>query len=79
MIGRTTITIAHRLAMIQKLTGFWCLKADRLSKAREHMKDCWKIPDSVYRRLYDIQALDLRPGYSWAGVTQRKKKTDGER
>ncbi|MCB1551230.1 MAG: ABC transporter ATP-binding protein [Alphaproteobacteria bacterium] len=63
MIGRTTITIAHRLATIQKADRILVFESGQIVEQGTH-EGLLKNPDSVYRRLYDIQALDLRPGYS---------------
>ncbi len=58
MIGRTTITIAHRLATIQKADRILVFDRGAIVEQGTHT-ELLANPDSLYRRLYDIQALDL--------------------
>jgi ATP-binding cassette subfamily B protein len=58
MQGRTTITIAHRLATIQKADRILVFDHGRIIEQGTH-HDLLKNSDSAYRRLYDMQALDL--------------------
>jgi ATP-binding cassette subfamily B protein len=58
MEGRTTITIAHRLATIQKADRILVFADGRIIEQGTH-KDLLQNPSSTYRRLYEMQALDL--------------------
>ncbi len=58
MEGRTTITIAHRLATIQKADRILVFDRGAIVEQGTHT-ELLANPDSLYRRLYDIQALDL--------------------
>lgn len=58
MEGRTTITIAHRLATIQKADRILVFADGRIIEQGTH-SDLLQNPTSTYRRLYEMQALDL--------------------
>lgn len=58
MEGRTTITIAHRLATIQKADRILVFADGRIIEQGTH-SNLLHNPDSTYRRLYEMQALDL--------------------
>jgi len=58
MVGRTTITIAHRLATIQKADRILVFDKGRIIEQGTH-SILLQNPQSVYRRLYEMQALDL--------------------
>jgi ATP-binding cassette subfamily B protein len=58
MEGRTTITIAHRLATIQKADRILVFADGRIIEQGTHTT-LLQNPDSTYRRLYEMQALDL--------------------
>lgn len=58
MEGRTTITIAHRLATIQKADRILVFADGRIIEQGTH-KTLLQTPDSTYRHLYEMQALDL--------------------
>lgn len=58
MEGRTTITIAHRLATIQKADRILVFDRGQIVEQGTHA-GLLEHPDSIYRRLYEIQALDL--------------------
>lgn len=58
MEGRTTITIAHRLATIQKADRILVFADGRIIEQGSHTT-LLQNPDSTYRRLYEMQALDL--------------------
>lgn len=58
MIGRTTITIAHRLATIQKADRILVFADGQIIEQGTHIS-LLQNPDSTYRRLYEMQALDL--------------------
>lgn len=58
MEGRTTITIAHRLATIQKADRILVFENGMIIEQGTHA-GLLQNPDSTYRRLYEMQALDL--------------------
>lgn len=58
MEGRTTITIAHRLATIQNADRILVFDKGKIVEQGSH-KTLLGTANSVYRRLYDMQALDL--------------------
>lgn len=58
MEGRTTITIAHRLATIQKADRILVFDNGRIIEQGTHTT-LLQNPTSTYRRLYEMQALDL--------------------
>lgn len=58
MEGRTTITIAHRLATIQKADRILVFDRGRIAEEGGHA-ELLARPDSIYKKLYDIQALGL--------------------
>lgn len=58
MEGRTTITIAHRLATIQKADRILVFADGRIVEQGTHTA-LLQDPSSTYRRLYDMQALNL--------------------
>lgn len=58
MEGRTTITIAHRLATIQKADRILVFDNGQIIEQGTH-SDLLQNPTSTYRRLYEMQALDL--------------------
>lgn len=58
MEGRTTITIAHRLATIQKADRILVFADGRIIEQGTHTA-LLQTPNSTYRRLYEMQALDL--------------------
>ena len=58
MQGRTTITIAHRLATIQKADRILVFADGKIVEQGSHTQ-LLQNPESTYRRLYEMQALDL--------------------
>lgn len=58
MQGRTTITIAHRLATIQKADRILVFADGKIVEQGTHAV-LLQNPTSTYRRLYEMQALDL--------------------
>jgi ATP-binding cassette subfamily B protein len=61
MEGRTTITIAHRLATIRQVDRILVFDAGRIVEQGTHA-ELIANPHSHYRRLYEIQALGLTEG-----------------
>lgn len=58
MEGRTTITIAHRLATIQKVDRILVFRDGKIIEQGTHAT-LLQNPSSTYRNLYEMQALDL--------------------
>ena len=58
MQGRTTITIAHRLATIKSVDRILVFHNGKIIEQGQH-DELVARPDSGYRRLYQMQALDL--------------------
>lgn len=58
MDGRTTITIAHRLATIKSVDRILVFHKGKIVETGRH-SDLIRTPDSYYKRLYEMQALDL--------------------
>ena len=58
MEGRTTITIAHRLATIQKVDRILVFDKGRIIEEGTHA-ELLSRENSSYKRLYQMQALDL--------------------
>jgi ATP-binding cassette subfamily B protein len=58
MEGRTTITIAHRLATIKAADRILVFENGRIIEEGRH-SDLIHRPDSYYKRLYEMQALGL--------------------
>lgn len=58
MKGRTTITIAHRLATIKAVDRILVFESGEIIEQGRH-SDLIRRPDSYYKRLYDMQALGL--------------------
>ncbi len=58
MEGRTTITIAHRLATIKAVDRILVFDNGKIVEQGRH-SDLIHRPDSYYKRLYEMQALDL--------------------
>lgn len=58
MEGRTTITIAHRLSTIQKADRILVFDNGRIIEQGNHA-DLMANPQSRYRQLYEMQALEL--------------------
>lgn len=58
MEGRTTITIAHRLATIKAADRILVFESGQIIEEGHH-SDLIHRPDSYYKRLYEMQALGL--------------------
>lgn len=58
MEGRTTITIAHRLSTIQRADRILVFDQGKIIEQGTHAQ-LMANPDSRYRQLYEMQALDL--------------------
>ncbi len=67
MEGRTTITIAHRLATIRSADRILVFSGGRIVEQGRH-DDLVVRDGSLYRRLYEMQALDL------IGETENERK-----
>lgn len=61
MKGRTTITIAHRLSTIQKADRILVFDKGEIIEQGDHAS-LMARPNSRYKALYDMQALELIPG-----------------
>lgn len=58
MDGRTTITIAHRLATIQNADRILVFDRGQIVEQGKHA-ELLENPESIYRKLYEIQALGI--------------------
>jgi ATP-binding cassette subfamily B protein len=58
MKGRTTITVAHRLSTIQNADRILVFQKGKIVEQGRHA-DLISRPQSVYKELYEMQALDL--------------------
>ncbi len=54
MTGRTTFIIAHRLSTVRKANNILVLKDGEIQETGRH-DELVKIPDGIYRRLYEYQ------------------------
>lgn len=71
--GRTTITIAHRLSTIQKADRILVFDKGEIIEQGDHAH-LMARPNSRYKALYDMQALDLVPEYTEEGSSDAPKK-----
>lgn len=60
MQGKTTIVIAHRLSTIQKMDRIIVVDKGRITEEGSHA-DLLKVPDSLYRKLWTLQAGGFLP------------------
>lgn len=58
MQGRTTITVAHRLSTIQNADRILVFDKGKIVEQGRH-EELIKNPNSSYKELYDMQAMDL--------------------
>jgi ATP-binding cassette subfamily B protein len=61
MHGRTTVTIAHRLSTVQKADRILVFDGGRIVEQGSHAA-LMNMPQSQYRRLYEMQALGFIAG-----------------
>jgi len=61
MVGRTTIVIAHRLSTVRALDRLLVFDAGKVVEEGTH-EQLVKLPDGIYRRLFERQALELIKG-----------------
>jgi ATP-binding cassette subfamily B protein len=61
MVGRTTLIIAHRLSTVKALDRLLVFDAGRIVEEGRH-ETLVRLPDGIYRRLFERQALDLVSG-----------------
>jgi ATP-binding cassette subfamily B protein len=61
MVGRTTLVIAHRLSTVRALDRLLVFDRGRIAEQGTH-ETLVRMPDGLYRRLFERQALDLARG-----------------
>ncbi|WP_202305070.1 ABC transporter ATP-binding protein [Mesorhizobium sp. L-8-10] len=61
MVGRTTLVIAHRLSTVRALDRLLVFDRGRIAEEGDHQA-LIRIPDGIYRRLFERQALELTKG-----------------
>ncbi|BCH24665.1 multidrug ABC transporter ATP-binding protein [Mesorhizobium sp. L-8-3] len=61
MVGRTTLVIAHRLSTVRALDRLLVFYRGRIVEEGDHQA-LIRIPDGIYRRLFERQALELTKG-----------------
>jgi ATP-binding cassette subfamily B protein len=61
MVGRTTLVVAHRLSTVRSLDRLIVLEKGRIVEQGTH-EALIQLPEGVYRRLYERQALSLNSG-----------------
>lgn len=71
--GRTTITIAHRLSTIQKADRILVFDKGRIIEQGNHAA-LMTNPQSRYKALYDMQALELIPEVGEAEVAKSQEE-----
>jgi ATP-binding cassette subfamily B protein len=59
-VGRTVIAVAHRLSTIRKMDRIVVVKDGAIAEEGSHDL-LLKIEDGLYRRLWDLQSMDLLP------------------
>ncbi|WP_137149901.1 ABC transporter ATP-binding protein [Devosia sp. FKR38] len=61
MVGRTTLVIAHRLSTVRALDRLLVFDHGRIVEEGDHAS-LIGLPDGIYRRLFERQALELTKG-----------------
>jgi len=61
MAGRTTLVVAHRLSTVRALDRLLVMEHGRIAEEGSH-EALIRIPDGLYRRLFERQALELTKG-----------------
>lgn len=61
MVGRTTLVIAHRLSTVRALDRLLVFDRGKIVEEGDHQA-LIRIPDGIYRRLFERQALELTKG-----------------
>jgi ATP-binding cassette, subfamily B, bacterial len=61
MVGRTTLVIAHRLSTVRALDRLLVFDKGRIAEEGTH-ETLIRLPNGIYRRLFERQALELTKG-----------------
>jgi ATP-binding cassette subfamily B protein len=61
MAGRTTLVVAHRLSTVRALDRLLVMEHGRIAEEGSH-EALIRIPNGLYRRLFERQALELTKG-----------------
>ena len=61
MVGRTTLVIAHRLSTVRALDRLLVFDRGRIAEEGSH-DELIRMPQGIYRRLFERQALELTKG-----------------
>ncbi|MBI1215460.1 MAG: ATP-binding cassette domain-containing protein [Alphaproteobacteria bacterium] len=77
MKGRTTITIAHRLSTIQKADRILVFDNGEIIEQGDH-DSLMARPNSRYKALYEMQALELVPDLDEEGEEPRRQAAAAE-
>ncbi|HEY4203048.1 MAG TPA: ABC transporter ATP-binding protein [Devosiaceae bacterium] len=65
MVGRTTLVIAHRLSTVRALDRLLVFDKGRIVEEGRH-EELVRLPQGIYRRLFERQALELTRGLAAA-------------
>lgn len=77
MKGRTTITIAHRLSTIQKADRILVFDKGAIIEQGDHAS-LMARPNSRYKALYEMQALELVPDYEGDETEEKRRAAAAE-
>ena len=77
MKGRTTITIAHRLSTIQKADRILVFDKGAIIEQGDHAS-LMARPNSRYKALYEMQALELVPDYAEDETEEKRRLAAAE-